>query len=147
MVVGNDAGDSSSFAHLFQSGCYDGTLRLDGDRSVGFLNVEDRAHRQLLLEGAVMSESGGLEPIVGVRHDLRFDDGLDLTGGAVEVLTRGGAAYPIDLDASGRGGYLPGGWRCCPGPVRRGRASWSSRTPAARRTATGRDRTSRRYRR
>ena len=53
------------------------------DRSVGFLYVEDRAHERLLLEGAVMHESGDLDPIVDVAHDLAFDDGLDLTSGRV----------------------------------------------------------------
>ena len=135
---------TTSFEHLFQSGRYQGTLSIDGekldvhgwygqrdrsrgvrtmsggqglhlwyqaqfpDRSVGFLYVEDRAHERLLLEGAVMHESGELDPIVNVAHDLVFDDGLDLTSGRVEVRTAGGARYVIDADASASGGYMAG---------------------------------------
>lgn len=78
------------------------------DRSVGFLYVEDRQYNQLLLEGAVMHEDGRLDAIVGVRHDLTFDDGLDLVGGQVEVTTASGAVYLIAADASAGGGYMAG---------------------------------------
>lgn len=145
VVVAQDGTVTSSFEHLFQSGRYRGTLRLDAheqsiqgwygqrdrsrgvrtmsggqglhlwfqgqfpDRSIGVLYVEDRAHRRLLLEGAVMHEHGRLDPIIAVGHDLRFDDGLDLTGGTVEVATESGASYRIAVDASMRGGYMAGG--------------------------------------
>lgn len=145
VTVANTDGVASSFAHLFQSGRYEGTLRLDGrelrvdgwygqrdrsrgvrsmsggqglhvwyqaqfpDRSVGFLLAETRQHEKVLLEGAVMHQSGKLDSITAVRHDLRFDDGLDLTGGTVEVSTRSGAAYRIAADASAGGGYMAGG--------------------------------------
>lgn len=79
------------------------------DRSVGFLLVEDRAHCRLLLEGAVMHVDGRLDPVVDVRHRLVFDDGLDLRSGALEVVTASGAVERIDVDASGRGGYMAGG--------------------------------------
>jgi hypothetical protein len=79
------------------------------DRSVGFLLVEDRDHERLLLEGAVMHTAGDLDPIVQVRHDLRFDESLDLRGGRIEVTTRRGMIYLIDVDASDRGGYMSGG--------------------------------------
>jgi hypothetical protein len=136
---------SSSFEHLFQSGRYEGTIRLDGerrsvdgwygqrdrsrgvrtltggqglhiwfqaqfpDRSVGFLLVEDRAHRRLLLEGAVMPEDGPLDPITDVRHDLEFDAGLDLRAGRWLVSTAGGARYDITADGSAGGGFMAGG--------------------------------------
>jgi hypothetical protein len=79
------------------------------DRSVGFLLVESRDARRLLLEGAVMHTDGGLDPITDVRHDLVFDDQLDLKSGLVEVTTAGGAVYRIDTDASAGGGYMAGG--------------------------------------
>ncbi|MGW1026790.1 hypothetical protein ACWD4J_24390 [Streptomyces sp. NPDC002577] len=79
------------------------------DRSIGFLLVETRQHERLLLEGAVMHESGELDHIVNVRHDLQFDDNLDLKGGTVEVTTESGAVYLVDTDASAGGGYMSGG--------------------------------------
>lgn len=78
------------------------------DRSIGFLLVEDREQSRLLLEGAVMHESGGLDPVVDVTHDLRFDDGLDLQGGTVEVVTASGARYVVEADASAGGGHMSG---------------------------------------
>lgn len=78
------------------------------DRSVGFLLVENREGGRLLLEGAVMHVSGQLDPIVNVRHDLNFDDGLDLKSGRVEVTTESGKTYLIDADASAGGGYMAG---------------------------------------
>jgi hypothetical protein len=78
------------------------------DRSVGFLLVESRDGSRLLLEGAVMHTDGRLDPIVDVRHDLVFDDQLDLKSGFVEVTT-GGTVYRIDTDASAGGGYMAGG--------------------------------------
>ena len=79
------------------------------EASVGFLLVEDRTQGRLLLEGAVMHEDGRLDPVTDVRHDLLFDDGLDLRSGTFEVLTAGGSTYVLDCDASARGGYLAGG--------------------------------------
>ena len=143
--VTTDGLETAAFDHLFQSGRYDGWLRVDDhehdvagwwgqrdrsrgvrtmaggqglhlwvqaqlpDVSVGFLLVEGRDHRRLLLKGAVMHEGGGLDPITDVRHDLVFDDGLDLRGGALDVRTERGATYLLDCDASARGGYLAGG--------------------------------------
>jgi hypothetical protein len=145
VTVANTDGAASSFAHLFQSGRYEGTLRLDGqerrvdgwygqrdrsrgvrsmsggqglhiwyqaqfpDRSIGFLLAETRQHEQVLLEGAVMHESGELDGITAVRHDLRFDDGLDLAGGTVEIATEAGATYRVAADASAGGGFMAGG--------------------------------------
>jgi hypothetical protein len=145
VTVANNDGTASSFAHLFQPGRYEGTLRLDGreqcvdgwygqrdrsrgvrtmtggqglhvwyqaqfpDRCVGFLLAENRQHEQVLLEGAVMHESGELDAITAVRHDLVFDDGLDLVTGTVEVSTKSGTAYRIAADASAGGGYMAGG--------------------------------------
>lgn len=143
--VTNSSGETTSFAHLFQSGYIDGTLSIDGerkqiegwysqrdrsrgvrtmaggqglhiwyqaqfpDRSVGFLLVESRDGGRLLLEGAVMHTDGTLDPITDVRHDLVFDDQLDLKSGVVVVSTRSGETYSIDTDASAGGGYMSGG--------------------------------------
>lgn len=79
------------------------------DLSVGFLLVEDRSQGRLLLEGAVMHEDGRLDPVTDVRHDLRFDLGLDLREGLLEVRTAGGSTYLLECDASAGGGYLAGG--------------------------------------
>lgn len=86
------------------------------DRSIGFLLVEDRAGRRVLLEGAVMhalddagAPAGGLDDVVDVRHDLRFDENLDLRDGTVEVTTAAGRRYVVECDASARGGYMAGG--------------------------------------
>ncbi|HEY1920575.1 MAG TPA: hypothetical protein VGH27_33820 [Streptosporangiaceae bacterium] len=144
LTVANTDGSMSSFAHLFQSGRYDGTLSVDGqprpvqgwygqrdrsrglrtmaggqglhiwfqaqfpDRSIGFVIAETRQHEPLLTEGAVMHESGDLDLVTGVRHGLRFDAGLDLMAGTVEVSTASGAVYLMTADASGRGGYMSG---------------------------------------
>jgi hypothetical protein len=77
------------------------------DRSIGFLLVEGRSGTRLLLEGAVMHTDGQLDPIVDVRHALKFDD-LDLRAGTVQVRTEGGATYSIDTDASAGGGLMSG---------------------------------------
>jgi hypothetical protein len=79
------------------------------DRSVGALYVEDREHSRLLLEGAVMPVEGEIDPIVDLRHDLSFGGDLDLHGGILEIGTASGQTYRLDVDASGRGGYLAGG--------------------------------------
>jgi hypothetical protein len=79
------------------------------DRSIGFLLVETRQQERLLLEGAVMHENGQLDDVVNVRHNLQFDDNLDLKGGTVEVTTESGAVYVVDADASAGGGYMSGG--------------------------------------
>ncbi|MDF2444225.1 MAG: hypothetical protein JWR01_2428 [Subtercola sp.] len=79
------------------------------DRSIGFLLVEDRAQRRLLLEGAVMPVGAALDAIVDVRHDLRFTDDLDLERGNVEVRTASGETYRIGVDASAKGGHMSGG--------------------------------------
>lgn len=144
IAVNNAGGAPSAFEHLFQSGCYTGSLTIDGktcsvdgwfgqrdrsrgvrtmsggqglhlwcqaqfpDRSIGFLLVETRDHSRVLLEGAVMHESGELDPIVDVKHDLEFDESLDLRSGTVDVMTAGGVSYPLQIDASARGGYMAG---------------------------------------
>jgi hypothetical protein len=79
------------------------------DRCVGFLLVEDRRHRRLLLEGAVMHADGKLDTVVDVGHDLTFDDQLDLVSGRVTITTESGATYLIDADARAGGGYMAGG--------------------------------------
>lgn len=78
------------------------------DRSIGFLLVETRQHETMLLEGAVMHESGELDSIVNVKHDLEFSDELDLKSGTVEVETENGTNYVVDTDASAGGGYMAG---------------------------------------
>lgn len=77
--------------------------------SVGFLLVETRDHRRVLLEGAVMHEDGALDAIVDVTHDLTFDESLDLRSGTLDVRTAGGRRYPMEIDASAKGGYMAGG--------------------------------------
>jgi hypothetical protein len=149
VAVANAGAAASSFAHLFQSGRYTGTLTLDGqaqrvdgwygqrdrsrgvrsmsggqglhvwlqaqfpDRCVGFLLAQTRQHELVLLEGAVMHEGGELDAVAAVRHDLVFDDGLDLAGGTVELTTQSGTVYRIAADAStgasAGGGYMAGG--------------------------------------
>jgi hypothetical protein len=136
---------TAAFDHLFQAGCYTGTLALDGrplpvggwwgvrdrsrgvrtmsggqglhlwyqaefeDRTVGFLMVEGRDHRRLLLKGGVMvAGEAAVDPIVDVGHDLEFDDNLDLVAGRVGVMTASGAMYAIDADARAGGGYMAG---------------------------------------
>ncbi|MBD0020778.1 hypothetical protein [Gordonia sp. (in: high G+C Gram-positive bacteria)] len=144
VAVDNATSTRTAFDHLFQSGTYTGTLRVDGaevsldgwygqrDRSrgvrtmaggqglhiwfqaqfpefsIGLLLVETRTGERLLLEGAVMHVAGHLDPITGVRHALTFDDGLDLTGGHVEVRTEAGRTYRVRADPAGRGGYMAG---------------------------------------
>jgi hypothetical protein len=78
------------------------------DRSIGFLLVEDRTGRRLLLEGAVMHTDGRLDTIVDVRHDLIFDHTLDLRSGRVEVITKE-TSCTLNVDASGRGALMAGG--------------------------------------
>lgn len=143
--VENDGEEPTSFEHLFQSGRYTGTLRLDGesrdvsgwygqrDRSrgvrtmsggqglhiwyqaqfadycVGFLLVEDRAGGTLVLDGAIMHESGELDYVDAVTHDLQFTEGNDLVSGTVDVTTKTGRHYVIDADAGVGGGFMNGG--------------------------------------
>ncbi|HBX79586.1 MAG TPA: hypothetical protein DEG88_08275 [Propionibacteriaceae bacterium] len=80
------------------------------DRSIGFLYAAGRENQQVILEGAVMHTDGTLDDIVEVRHDLQFDDSLDLRSGRVVVRTARGETYDMDVDASARGGYMSGGW-------------------------------------
>jgi hypothetical protein len=79
------------------------------DRSIGFLLVENREGGRLLLEGAVMPTDGELDTIVDVRHDLAFDDSLDLRSGTVEVTTKAGLVYLIGTTASAGGAFMAGG--------------------------------------
>lgn len=80
------------------------------DRSVGFLLVEGRDQSPMLLQGAVMGEDGSLDTITAVRHDLRFDENLDLVGGTIVVTTEAGDEYRIAADARVTGGgYMAGG--------------------------------------
>lgn len=78
------------------------------DRSVGFLLVEDRQGGRILLEGAVMHEDGTLDAVTEVKHDLVFNEGLDLVSGTVSVDTENGARYLIDADATAGGGFMAG---------------------------------------
>ena len=77
------------------------------DRSIGFLLVEGRDGGRMLLDGAVMPESGGLDYITDVKHDLVFSD-LDLSSGVLEVVTESGERYHIEADASAGGGFMAG---------------------------------------
>lgn len=80
------------------------------DRSVGFLLVEDRRGGRLLLDGAVMHETGTLDDVVDVQHALDFTDGNDLVGGRVVVTTAAGVVYDIECDATAGGGWMAGAW-------------------------------------
>lgn len=77
------------------------------DKSIGFLLVENRDGARILLEGAVLTESGGIDHVVDAQHRLIFND-LDLVGGAIEVVTKSGGSYAIEADASAGGGYMAG---------------------------------------
>jgi hypothetical protein len=77
------------------------------DRSVGFLLVESREGERIMVEGAVMLESGELDDIVDVKHNLQFDD-LNLKAGVVEITTESGEVYRVEADASAGGGYMAG---------------------------------------
>lgn len=79
------------------------------DISIGLLLVESRAGDALQIEGAAMHTDGQVDPIVAARHDLAFDDLLDLRGGTVSVRTLSGAVHTLTADASDRGGYMAGG--------------------------------------
>ncbi|MCX4096724.1 hypothetical protein [Nocardia sp. alder85J] len=144
VAVANTSAEHTSFDHLFQSGRYEGTLRIDGRRydvdgwygqrdrsrgvrtmsggqglhvwyqaqfpdfSIGFLLVETRAQERILLEGAVMHESGVLDPITDVRHALVFTPDLDLVEGDVVVETAAGQRYVVHADGRAGGGYMAG---------------------------------------
>ena len=56
-----------------------------------------------------MHAGGELDRITAVRHDLEFDDRLDLVSGTVEIDTKAGATYQVAADASAGGGYMAGG--------------------------------------
>lgn len=79
------------------------------DYCVGFLLVEDRAGGVLVLDGAIMHESGELDYVAEVKHDLTFTDGNDLVSGTVDVTTKTGRHYVIDADARVGGGFMNGG--------------------------------------
>ncbi|WP_052067923.1 DUF7064 domain-containing protein [Rhodococcoides fascians] len=78
------------------------------DFAIGFLLVETRDQQPMLLEGAVMHESGVLDAITDVRHALEFTEGLDLVGGLVEVSTEHGKRYRVRADATAGGGFMAG---------------------------------------
>lgn len=77
------------------------------DRAIGFLLVEGRDGSRMILDGAVMLESGTLDYITDVSHNLQFND-LDLMSGVVEVVTESGERYHLEADASGGGGFMAG---------------------------------------
>lgn len=144
VAVTNTSAERTSFDHLFQSGRYEGTLRVGDQRydvdgwygqrdrsrgvrtmsggqglhiwyqaqfpefSIGFLLVETRSQERILLEGAVMHESGVLDPITDVRHALSFTPDLDLVEGDVAVETAAGERYLVHADGRAGGGYMAG---------------------------------------
>lgn len=77
------------------------------DRAVGFLLVEDRQGKRILVDGAVMLESGRLDYVKQVQHNLVFEQ-LDLVSGELEIHTLGGAIYTMVADASAGGGFMAG---------------------------------------
>ena len=56
-----------------------------------------------------MHEDGTVDDITDVKHDLTFDENLDLEGGRVVVSTAAGESYDIAADASAGGGFMSGG--------------------------------------
>lgn len=79
------------------------------EATLGTLLVEDRAGGRILLEGAVLGTDGSVDDVVDLRHDLTFDDRLDLDAARLLVTTASGAEYPITADTGARGGYMAGG--------------------------------------
>jgi hypothetical protein len=77
--------------------------------SIGFLLVETRSYERLLLAGGVMYESGELDPIVDVTHELDFDGSGDLRSGEITVRTAAGRLLRASVDASAAGGFMAGG--------------------------------------
>ena len=78
------------------------------DRCISFLLGENRRNEVILLEGAVLHESGTIDEVVEVRHSLDFDDGLDLRGGLLRVRTESGQVSELVCDATAGGGFLHG---------------------------------------
>lgn len=76
--------------------------------SVGVLYNEDRAGNAAHCDGAVMGEDGTHDRIVGVRHDLTFDDGLELQRGSAVLELASGAVRELTLESTGRGLYMDG---------------------------------------
>ena len=56
-----------------------------------------------------MHTDGRLDRIIDVRHDLVFDELLDLRSGRFRVTTASGAVEELEADAGSRGGYMAGG--------------------------------------
>ncbi|WP_246284603.1 DUF7064 domain-containing protein [Gordonia asplenii] len=76
--------------------------------SIGLLLVETRTGERILLEGAVMHESGEVDAVVDVRHALHADANLDLIDGDVLVVTAVGREYLVHADATAGGGFMAG---------------------------------------
>lgn len=79
------------------------------DRSVAFIMDETRSHEMYLCDGAVLHTDRSTDPIIDVRHDLTFDDGLDFREGRLLVTTESGEQLHIAVDGTSGGGFLSGG--------------------------------------
>lgn len=79
------------------------------DLHVSIMYDEDREGRVTLCEGLVMHVDGRREPVTAIQHDLRVGDDLEVSEGALRVVTAK-AVYDLKatLDPLG-GGYLAGG--------------------------------------
>jgi hypothetical protein len=76
---------------------------------VGAIAVDDRSGASILIDGAVMHESGVRDLVIGVGHDLRFSAGGELLGGTLDIRTESGATIEMDAVALQRGTYMSGG--------------------------------------
>lgn len=140
-----DVVGASEYAHLFQSGQYEGTLTIDGKRTdvrgwygqrdrskgrrrthdrlglhlwvqaqlpgecIGFLYNEDRQGKASHFHGASMRPQGGLDPIVALRHDLRFNDRFELLGGHFDLEFASGTQRRLAVESTGSGVLMQGG--------------------------------------
>lgn len=77
---------------------------------IGFIQDLSRENSQILLDGAVIHETGEVDPIVRSDHALAFDEQLELAPGRLELQTASGRRYSLRYDpATNVGGYLSGG--------------------------------------
>jgi hypothetical protein len=79
------------------------------DRSIAFIMDETRGHEMYLCDGAVLHTNGTCDQIVGLEHDLEFDEGLDFHRGTLRITTESGQTFDLAVDGTAGGGFLSGG--------------------------------------